>query len=309
MPTMRERFTTVASELLDTDPRAAVVLADIGVGNFGANGALDRHPDRIVNVGIREQLMIGVGAGMALEGMRPIIHTYAPFLVERAYEQIKLDLGHQDVGAVLVSVGASYDASSSGRTHHAPADVALLAALGGWEIHVPGHPDEVEYALRRAVAASGRAYIRLAADMNQQAAARSGLRMTVMKRGSSAAPTVVAVGPMLDRVIAATEDRDVTVAYAATVRPFDVGTLRRVASGPEVILVEPYLAGTSTAVVSDALSDRPRRILALGIRNTELRRYGSRHQHDASHGLDIRGIRAAIDDFVGVTPCAGRYVA
>ena len=148
METMREAFGATSVELLDDDPRVAVVLADISLAFFAT--ARRRHPDRVVNVGIREQLMVSVAAGMALEGMRPIVHTLTPFLVERPYEQIKLDLGHQGVGAVLVGSGGSYDYAESGRTHQAPADVAVMAALPGMSIHVPGHAAEVEPLLRSA---------------------------------------------------------------------------------------------------------------------------------------------------------------
>ena len=96
MDTMRERFVGVTSELLDEDPRLALVLAEITMDGF--RPAQARHPERVINVGIREQLLIGTGGGLALTGMRPIMHTFASFLVERPFEQIKLDFGHQGTG-------------------------------------------------------------------------------------------------------------------------------------------------------------------------------------------------------------------
>lgn len=298
---MRERFAAVASRLLDEDPRVAIVLADIGAARFEATGAARRHPQRVVNVGIREQLMIGVAAGMALEGMRPIVHSYAPFLVERPWEMIKLDLGHQDVAAILVSIGASYDAAGEGRTHQAPEDVALLATLPGWHIDVPGHPDEVELLLRAAVQSGERTYIRLSDEANREPAAVAGGSMIAVRRWPSPLAVVVAVGPTLDPVLEATVGLPVTVLYSATVRPFDAATLRsELDAALSVVLVEPYLAWTSAGEIGRALADTPHRLLAIGIGDTELRRYGTAAEHRAAHGLDARGIRRSIAGFLAV---------
>jgi transketolase len=206
-----------------------------------------------VNLGIREQLLVSVAGGMALTGIRPIAHTFAPFLVERPFEQVKLDLGHQDVGAVLVSYGGSYDMSAAGRTHQSPADIALMDSLPGWTIHVPGHPAE-------------------------------------------------AVGPVLDQVLAATDTMDVAVAYTSTVRPLDGAGLRSAvlaAQRSDVVLVEPYLAGTSAHLVNAALEDLPHRVRSLGVsREFEVRMYGSPTDHDRVHGLDPAGIAAAVRSFL-----------
>jgi transketolase len=293
---MRERFTRVTAQALDGDPRLAVVLADIGVDGFEQAGASQRHPQRVINVGIREQLMIGVAGGLAQEGMRPVVHSYTPFLVERPFEQIKLDLGHQDVGALLVSIGASYDASAEGRTHQAPGDVALLATLPGFAIHVPGHPDEVEELLRREFARDGRAYIRLSGETNAEG--RPVEQVTVVRDGRPGDPLVIAVGPTLDQVLAATADLAVAVAYLSTVRPFPAPEVRALASGGHVVIVEPYLEGTSTAALADALRDEPRRLLALGVPPIELRRYGTPEQHRRAYGLDAEGIRRSLDSFL-----------
>jgi transketolase len=301
METMRERFVATASELLDADPRLAVVLADISADQFAPAAAA--HPGRVINVGIREQLLIGATGGLALAGLRPIAHTFSSFLIERPFEQVKLDLGHQDVGAVLVSAGASYDMASMGRTHQAPGDVALLDTLDGWTIHVPGHPDEADVLLRAATAAQGRVYVRLSGESNKESRAVRPDRFTVVREGSAhAAGTVVAVGPLLDPVLEAVADLDVTILYATTVRPFDAATLRQAVqrtAKADVILVEPYLAGTSNREADESLLDIPHRVLGLGVAREELRRYGTPAEHAAAHGLDPAGLRKRITAFLG----------
>ncbi|MFD7794894.1 transketolase family protein [Streptomyces sp. NPDC059759] len=297
MDTMRDRFAPVVSRLLDEDQRVAVVLAEIGADGFAE--ARRRHPDRVINVGIREQLLIGTGAGLALTGLRPVVHTFASFLVERPFEQVKLDLGHQGAGAVLVSAAASFDWPAGGFTHMAPGDVALLDTLDGWTVHVPGHPDEAETLLRHAVAAGDdKVYVRLSVQANARPLGVDGSRFRVVREGREG--VVVAVGPMLDAVLAATEGRDVTVLYATTVRPFDAAALRAAteAAGTDVVLVEPYLAGTSTAAAGDALADVPHRVLGLGVGRRELRRYGTMEEHLVAHGLDARSLRERIDAFL-----------
>ena len=113
---------------------------------------------------------------------------------------------------------------------------------------------------------------------------------------------MVAVGPMLSPVLDAVADLDVTVAYATTVRPFDAAGLRAAEAGSgAVVLVEPYLAGSSAHAVASALTSRPHRLLSLGVPRGELRRYGTPFDHAVAHGLDAAGIRRSVTGFLGLT--------
>lgn len=287
----RERFYRVAGELVADRHDLAIVLAQVGLGYLSP----DLPAERVLNVGIREQLLIGTAAGLAMAGIRPIAHTFPPFLIERPFEQIKLDLNHQELGAVLVSSGGSYGWPEGGETHFGLRDVPLLDTLDGWTIQAPGHPDEVESLLRLAAGASDRRYLRLDAESNSIAFEVAEGRLTLVREGNQA--LVVAVGPTLDRVLEATGDLDVAVAYTATVRPFDREGLRSLAR-PAVVMVEPYLRGTSAHVISEALSDRPHRLLSLGASRAEQRRYGTLADHHRLHGLDVAGLHGSIAAFL-----------
>ncbi|MEK8074014.1 transketolase family protein [Rhodococcoides navarretei] len=292
----REYFYRLVPHLLAQDERTALVLAEIGVGYLEPHLTADIR-SRVVNVGIREQAMIGVAGGLALAGLRPIVHTFPPFLIERPFEQVKLDLGHQGVGAILVSSGGSYGWPQGGETHFGQRDVALLDTLDGWTVHVPGHVDDIDWMLRSAVASEDRVYIRLDGINNHRPYGHSDGRFTILQQGNSG--TVISVGPMTDRVLAAAEGRDVTVLHASTIRPFDSRTLRATLTAPDVMIVEPYLAGTSVLQVNRALADVRHRVSGVGVEPGERRKYGTVAQHDRVNGLDIEGLSRSMTEFFG----------
>ena len=121
---MRKQFVKTVEDILDKDKKLIVLLGDIGV--FGFRNSFEKYPERVYNIGILEQSTIGMAAGLAMHNFIPVIHTIAPFIVERSFEQIKNDFGYQQLGGNFVSVGNSYDYAALGCTHHCPADVGIL---------------------------------------------------------------------------------------------------------------------------------------------------------------------------------------
>ena len=298
-PDLRGQFVNTAADLLEHDHQTALVLAEISADRFADQ--LDRFPDRVINVGIREQLLISATAGLALSGLRPIAHTFGAFVVERPWEQVKLDLGHQDLGAILVGSYGSYDWPAGGRTHQSPGDVALLDTLRDWTVLTPGHPAEVDAQLRAAVRRDDRTYIRIGGEPNPEPygvsqAAAGQHRFVPLRQGREA--TVVAVGTTLRSVLAATEGMDITLLYANTIRPFDAAGLRTTLGRPRVVVVEPYLAGTSAGQVAEAMSGLDHQQLGIGVDDPDPHRYGQPSDHDRLHGLDRVGLRQRIANFL-----------
>jgi transketolase len=290
---MRRAAAEAVVELFQEDPRVAIVLAEISTDLF--EPAFRHDPRRAVNVGIMEQSMVGVAAGFALEGLLPVVHTIAPFLAERALEQVKLDFGYQGLEGLFVSTGASYDYGTSGFTHHSPGDVAALSTVPGMEIVIPGAAAEA-HALVRAKHANGRpTYVRTTVAENGAARELVPSGLTPVRRGAEL--TVVAVGPMLDRTLAALDGIDATVLYATTVLPLDAAALAAETVSPDVVVVEPFFEGTLAGQVAAALAHRPARLLSIGVPRRAITSYGTTAEHDHELGLDAAGIRERVRAF------------
>jgi transketolase len=291
MRDMRPAFGATASDLVERDDRVAVVLSEISTQYFSE--AMRADPDRVVNIGIMEQAMVGVAAGFAMEGFRPIAHSLSPFMAERPYEQLKLDFGYQGLGGTFVGMGGSYDYGTEGGTHHAPADVGQMLGIPRMEVLVPGHGDEVDRLLRATYADGEPTYLRASVTSNREGHDVAPGRIEVIRRGSRA--TVLAFGPMLDRTVDAAEGLDVTVAYATSLRPFDAAGLAAIVGNrPLVVSVEPFYEGSAAPVLTDALRHVPARFVSLGVPRVFIHGYGRPAELDADLGLDTEGLRTRL---------------
>ena len=291
---MRKQFVKTVEDLMAHDERLVLLLGDISV--FGFRNAFKLYPERTYNIGVCEQAMTSLAAGLAKEGLIPLLHSIAPFLVERCYEQLKIDLCYQNLSANIVSVGSSYDYAALGCTHHCPGDVAVLRALPGMEIVVPGTPVEFDRLFRAAYANSHPTYFRLSERSNQQSYDVAFGQVEVIRRGSLA--TVIAVGPTLTWVLEATQELDVTVLYYTTVAPFDGDTLSENCQCAKILLVEPYYAGCLVADIHSALGQTAVIIKSIGVPYKFLTDYGYAEQHDKSIGLTSKNIRTRLEEII-----------
>ena len=291
---MRQQMVTTLEELMANDERLVVVLAEISYSLFNKNTT--EFAERILNLGIMEQTMVGVAAGIAMEGFIPVVHSITPFLVERPFEQIKDDFCYQQLGGNFISTGASYDYSTEGMTHHGPGDVQLLRSLPGMQIVVPGTPGEFDSLFRESYANGSPTYYRLAVKSNPvEYPVRFG-ELAVVKQGKQA--TVIAVGPMLASVLPAVEGMDVTVLYCTTVAPFDGETLPAASQSNKIVVVEPYYEGVLVPDICVAMKQTPVCVETIGVPHKVLTHYGKPEQHDEELGLTPEGIRHRIERFL-----------
>ena len=156
---MRRRFGKVITELADQDEKIIVLVGEIGYRVF--DEFREKHPDRFVNFGICEQSMIGASAGMALEGLKPWVYTITPFLIERPFEQVKLDIDQQNVNVKLIGFA---DYSTLGPTHSELNGEKLMQLFTNITSLFPKDGDETQSMVYEAYEKNGPVFISLKSD-------------------------------------------------------------------------------------------------------------------------------------------------
>jgi transketolase len=267
----RDSFASTIEALAETDPRIVTVVSDsVGsskLGNFGK-----RWPERMVNVGIAEQTVVAVGAGLANGGKVPFVSAASCFLTARAMEQIKADIAYSNVNVKLIGQSSGVAYGELGPTHHSIEDMAWLRLLNNLTLIVPADPWQTEQAIRAAAAMDGPVFVRVS-RMPVPALQRTNPvfeigKAEILVEGEDAA--IIANGTMVHRAVAAAqtlaaEGISVRVVNMATVNPLDEAAILAAAETGAIVTIEEHSVrgglGGAVAEVVTANAPVPMRIM------------------------------------------------
>lgn len=303
---MRDAFIRTLTESVATDRRIILITGDLGFGVLTEFARV--FPAHYLNVGVAEQAMAGIAAGLALEGRTVLTYSIGNFPTLRCLEQIRNDICYHGANVKIVCIGGGMSYGQLGVTHHATEDIAIMRALPGMTVLVPGDIWEAEHATRRMLAHDGPCYLRLdkSAAATMPAAGESFHigRFRTLQQGSDA--TIVATGGIVGEAVKAaallhSRGISVRVLSAHTIKPLDeraiVDACRQ--TGGLLTLEEHNLDGGLGSAVAECCMDNgvtPRWFLRLGLKNDFPSLVGSQAYHRAAYGLDAASVMRAVQD-------------
>lgn len=262
-------------EALGQDNDDIVAVCNDSVGSSKLAGFRDKFPDRLINVGIAEQNMVGVGAGLANGGKIPFVCAASPFLTGRALEQIKADVAYSETNVKLVGISAGMAYGELGATHHSIEDFAWIRALPNVPVIAPADRMETSAAVKWAAETFGGCFLRLSRVGVPDLFAGDHLfrlgKANVMREGSDL--TMIANGVLTHRAmmaaaLLATEAISARVLNMATVRPIDAEAIIAAASETGAILTceeHTIFGGLGSAVAEVVVDHHPVPMTRLGV--------------------------------------------
>ncbi|MCU0905981.1 MAG: transketolase family protein [Rhodobacteraceae bacterium] len=239
----RDAWARTIEALAAADPAIVAVVND-SIGSSKLNGFQKRFPDRLINVGIAEQVMVGVGAGLANGGFTPFVSAASCFLTGRALEQVKADVAYSGYNAKLIGQSSGVAYGELGATHHSIEDLAWLRPLG-IPVIVPADAWETEQAIRWAAAHDGPVYVRLSRmpvpDLSFPGRSFRMGRAERLRDGGDL--TIIAIGTMVHLAVAAADllaadGIRAAVLNHATLMPLDDAAMAMAAATGAIVTVE-----------------------------------------------------------------------
>ncbi len=296
-------------EVGQKDPNLVVMVGDIS--HFILQPFAKACPGRYYNIGICEPTIISMAAGLAKLNFYPVAHTIAPFLIERAFEQIKLDFCYQQLGGNLVTVGSAFDYSNLGCTHHCYDDFALLKTLPGVQITYPASPVEFDTLFRQAYRNGTLTLFRIPAHQHGQGFSVNEMQFGKgIKVSDGSNLTIIATGPQLQSALAAQDTLgdmgwNAEILYIHTIRPLDADLIRAsVSKTRRVLVVEEHMqsGGLGDDVLRATHNIPDVRYSFIALPDTFVTEYGSYQDHCQKLGLTREGILNRVKIDFGIPP-------
>lgn len=294
---IRQQFADTMLEVGQSDPNLVVLVGDIS--HFILQPFANACPGRYYNIGICEPATVSIAAGLAKVGFYPVFHTIAPFIIERSFEQIKLDFCYQQLGGNLVTVGSVFDYSNLGCTHHCYGDFALLKTLPGVQITYPASPIEFDTLFKQTYRNGMLTVFRIAKHQHDQDFSVSDIQFGKgIKVTDGSNLTIIATGPQLRNALAAKDALDdmgwdAEILYIHTIRPLDIDLIRAsVDKTRHVLVIEEHMqsGGLGDDVLRATRDISNVQYSFLSIPDTFVTEYGSYEDHCERLGLTRDGI-------------------
>lgn len=302
---MRNTFSETLYAEATANPDVYIVVADISPAGSMAKFSSE-YPQRFINVGVAEQTMIGIAAGLALKGCQPFAYTIATFSLYRPFEMIRDDLCYQNLPVTVVGMGAGVIYSTLGGTHHTQEDIAIASALPNMQVLAPCDPLECIEATRWcARQKNGPVYLRIGKAgepvLTAQAEPWQFGKLRYLRRGSDVCILTYGVITAMAVKIAdklAAQGRSVSLVSAHTLKPLDRdGITAALQQHRHVVVIEEHApqGGLAPQVKQIAWDVRAScRLDTFTLQDAFIHNYGSTNDLLAAHGLSPERILAAI---------------
>lgn len=301
---MRLAFIDEVSKLALADKNVWLVTADLGFNVF--ENFRDRFPNQYLNVGVAEQNLISIAAGLAMSGKKVFVYSISTFATMRPYEQIRNDICYQNLPVYIIGGGSAFSYSTFGCTHFALEDIGLMRMLPNMAVVVPGDPLEVRALVRAVYRRAGPAYIRIA-KRGEPIVHKPDCKITLGEAikvidGNDVA--ILVSGRQLPNVIKSAltlRERGVLCQVLSfhTIKPLDVVAILRAAKETRglVTVEEHFLAGGFGSAVAEVLVDKRMNIplVRVGITDDFPRGVGSQEYFLDRYGLTPDGIIDAVN--------------
>lgn len=279
---MRRAFLTRVADMIRNEEDTTFFTVDIGM--WAIRDVLKEFPERCTNVGIYEDGMFSIAAGMARRGLVPTIFGIQPYLIERTLEQIKMDFAYQKLGVNVIGTGAAVDYPKYGYSHYCAEDVQLIKMIPGCEFVAPGTAKQFMQLFDQSYRNGNPTFFRVSDHPNVEYDVDVTFgKANVIQTGTKA--TVIAVSVMLDEVMKVCKDKDVTVLYYTTLEPFDMETLEQNCPSGKILVVEPEYEGSLLYDIHKALLGRCLQIESVAFPREIFRNYGTYEEKMSYYGL------------------------